>query len=372
MSLEEIVKSLATNTQMFQQETRASIKNLKTQISQLATFVRNIETNRGKLPSQAEINPRENTSAMTLRSGREVQTMLPAATPESTANRLPVSTSNSAVVVLPAAMPKSTANRLPVSTPNSAAVVLPTTIPDSTGNIPPAVTPNSAAAVQTTQPAVTPESAAIKNNKLETEPAILDAPRIELSCKPIFPITKYLVPSPFLGKLVKARKEESEHDIFETFWKVEVNIPLLDAIKQILRYAKFLKELCTNKKKLNIDEKTRVGENVSTAIQRKLPQKCKDPGMFIIPCVIGNHKVERVMLDLGASINVMPLLIYKVLNLGPLKETRVIIQMADRSNSYPEGVVEDVLIRINELIFVMDFYIIDMDDEFHQTQLIYC
>jgi hypothetical protein len=94
--------------------------------------------------------------------------------------------------------------------------------------------------------------------------------------------------------------------------------------------------------------------------------------MFIIPCVIGNHKVERVMLDLGASINVMPLLIYKVLNLGPLKETRVIIQMADRSNSYPEGVVEDVLIRINELIFVMDFYIIDMDDEFHQTQLIYC
>jgi hypothetical protein len=94
--------------------------------------------------------------------------------------------------------------------------------------------------------------------------------------------------------------------------------------------------------------------------------------MFIILCVIGNHKVERVMLDLGASINVMPLLIYKVLNLGPLKETRVIIQMADRSNSYPEGVVEDVLIRINELIFVMDFYIIDMDDEFHQTQLIYC
>jgi hypothetical protein len=68
----------------------------------------------------------------------------------------------------------------------------------------------------------------------------------------------------------------------------------------------------------------------------------------------------------------MPLLIYKVLNLGPLKETRVIIQMADRSNSYPGGVVEDVLIRINELIFVMDFYIIDMDDEFHQTQLIYC
>jgi hypothetical protein len=58
----------------------------------------------------------------------------------------------------------------------------------------------------------------------------------------------------------------------------------------------------------------------------------------------------------------MPLSIYKVLNLGPLKETKVIIQLVDRSNSYPKGVVEDVLIRINELIFPMEFYIIDMDD----------
>jgi len=72
MYLEEIVKSLAINTQMFQQETRVSIQNLETQISHLASSVRNIETNRGKLPSQLEINPRQNASAMTLRSGKEV------------------------------------------------------------------------------------------------------------------------------------------------------------------------------------------------------------------------------------------------------------------------------------------------------------
>ena len=74
-----------------------------------------------------------------------------------------------------------------------------------------------------------------------------------------------------------------EHEILETFQKVEVNIPLLDAIKQIPRYAKFLKELCTNKKKLKTDEKIRVSENVSAIIQRKLLQKCKDLGMFTIP-----------------------------------------------------------------------------------------
>ena len=86
--------------------------------------------------------------------------------------------------------------------------------------------------------------------------------------------------------------------------------------------------------------------------------------MLTIPCVIGNHKLEKAMLDLGASINVMTLSIYKDLNLASLKETKVIIQLADRSNSYLEGVVKDVLIRVNKLIFPVDFYIIDMDDEF--------
>jgi hypothetical protein len=70
------------------------------------------------------------------------------------------------------------------------------------------------------------------------------------------------------------------------------------------------------------------------------------------------------MLDLRALMNVMPLLIYKVLNLGPLKETRVIIQLADMFNTYPQTIVEDVLVSVNELIFPVDFYIIDMDDEF--------
>jgi len=69
---------------------------------------------------------------------------------------------------------------------------------------------------------------------------------------------------------------------------------------------------------LNTVKKIKIGKNVSMIIQRKLPQKCKNPGMFTIPYVIGNHKVEKAMLDLGISINVMSLSIYKVLNLRPL------------------------------------------------------
>ena len=69
------------------------------------------------------------------------------------------------------------------------------------------------------------------------------------------------------------------------------------------------------------------------------------------------------MLDLGASINVMPKIIYASLNLGPLKETAIIIQLADRTNAYPERLVEDVFIQVNELVFSADFYILDMGDE---------
>ena len=69
------------------------------------------------------------------------------------------------------------------------------------------------------------------------------------------------------------------------------------------------------------------------------------------------------MLDLGTSINVMPYSIYASLNLEPLEETRVIIQLVDRSNVYPRGIVEDVLVQVNELMFPVDFYVLDMEDK---------
>ena len=111
--------------------------------------------------------------------------------------------------------------------------------------------------------------------------------------------------------------EEAEKKILETFRKVEVNIPLLDAIKQIPRYAIFLKELCTNKRKLKGSERISMGRNVSALIGKSVPQipeKCKDPGTFNIPCIIGNSKFDNAMLDLGASVSVMPLSIFNSLS----------------------------------------------------------
>ncbi|CAN6704204.1 unnamed protein product [Malus baccata var. baccata] len=174
---------------------------------------------------------------------------------------------------------------------------------------------------------------------------------------------------PFPGRFRQSKKEEAEKDILETFRKVQVNIPLLDAIKQVPMYAKFLKELCTTRRRISNKEVVQVSENVSAVLQRKLPPKYKDPGNFTIPCVIGNTKFEQCMLDLGASINVMPYSIYASMNLGELKNDGVIIQLADRSNAYPKGVLEDVLVQVGNLIFPADFYVLDMEDSPHSTPL---
>ena len=174
------------------------------------------------------------------------------------------------------------------------------------------------------------------------------------------------LPRPTLVKLpalIATKKEEFEKELLETFQKVEINIPLLNAIRQVPRYAKFLKKLCTLKKKLKGNKILSVGENVSTIIQHKLSQKYKDLGMFTIPCTIENQKIKRAMLNLGASINVMPHSVYASLKLDPLKQIGVIIQLADRSNVYPEGVIEDVLVKINNLIFPGDFYVLYMEDD---------
>ncbi|KAM1515532.1 hypothetical protein ACFX10_014629 [Malus domestica] len=174
---------------------------------------------------------------------------------------------------------------------------------------------------------------------------------------------------PFPSRFLQSKNEEEEKDVLETFRKVHVNIPLLDAIKQIPKYAKCLKKLCTTKKRVREKEVVHVSENVSAILQHKLPPKCKDPGSFTIPCVIGNTRFKSAMLDLGASINVMPYSIYASMNLGALKNDGVIIQLADRSNAYPKGVLEDVLVQVDHLIFPADFYVFEMDESDHAPSL---
>ncbi|KAM2388572.1 hypothetical protein ACFXTH_038002 [Malus domestica] len=106
-----------------------------------------------------------------------------------------------------------------------------------------------------------------------------------------------------------------------------------------------------------------------TVLQRKLPPKLEDAGSFTIPYVTGGKKFGRALCDLGASINLMPYSVYESLNLGDLKETKVVIQLADRSNRYPKGLLEDVLVQVNELIFPADFFVLEMEHDPMPTAL---
>ncbi|RDX97291.1 hypothetical protein CR513_19949, partial [Mucuna pruriens] len=151
------------------------------------------------------------------------------------------------------------------------------------------------------------------------------------------------------------------------FQKVEINIPLLDTIKQVPKYAKFLKELCVHKRR-KIKGTREIGGVVSALTKNEeltiaLPRKCRDLGIFSVPCTIGNCTFADAMLDLGASINVMPASIYRSLNFGDLEPTWMIVQLANRSIVQPLGVLEDVHVQVNELIFPIDFYVVDMEDE---------
>ncbi|KAL5573652.1 hypothetical protein UlMin_023249 [Ulmus minor] len=155
----------------------------------------------------------------------------------------------------------------------------------------------------------------------------------------------------------KPSKDHSE--IIEQLKQVKVNLPLLHVIKKIPTYAKVIKDLCTLKRKHKVSKKTFLAEQVSAVIERKTPPKFKDPGCPTVTCRIGKNGSSEALLDLGASVNLMPYSIYLQLGLGELKPTHVELQLADRSIRKPRGIIEDVLVQIDKFYYPVDFIVIE-------------
>lgn len=112
--------------------------------------------------------------------------------------------------------------------------------------------------------------------------------------------------------------------------KVQINLPLLEIISNVPSYAKFFRELCSRKKKFDVHEKILTSDVASYVLQYNLPRKLKDLGSFYINITIRNKIVVKAILDLGASINLMPYSVYRQLDLEELKETTMSLQLADR------------------------------------------
>ena len=115
-----------------------------------------------------------------------------------------------------------------------------------------------------------------------------------------------LLPLLSRSALLNPNKGKNFNEIGEILRKVTINIPLLDAINQIPSYAKYLKDLCTVKRQLNVRKKAFSTEHVNTVVQHSAPLKLKDPGSPTITCVIGTKVINDALLDLGSSVNLMP------------------------------------------------------------------
>ncbi|KAK8576496.1 hypothetical protein V6N13_032417 [Hibiscus sabdariffa] len=249
-------------------------------MSQLTLAVSRLKSN-GRLPSQTETNPRENVSTITLRSGTVIEPI---------PRNVVVTSKNKEEEKL-----KSEENQKSNAKEKKE-----------------------------------------RKEKSKEEDGVNAQERKQGKSQPSPIISPYATPPSFPSRLVNRDKQNEEKEILDVFRKVEINIPLLDVIRKVSRYVRFLKNLCTTKRKLTGNEKINLGENISAIFQRKLPPKLKDQGMFAIPCKIGEVEIKRAMCDLGASINFMPLYVYNLISTEPLKETRVTVQLDDRSVIHPE------------------------------------
>nr|GFA38346.1 reverse transcriptase domain-containing protein [Tanacetum cinerariifolium] len=145
----------------------------------------------------------------------------------------------------------------------------------------------------------------------------------------------------------------------EIFRDLHFELSFVDALIHMPKFAPMFKKLLNNKDKLIELTKTPLNENCSTVVLKKLPEKLGDPGRFLIPCDFTGFDNCLALADLGASINLMPLSIWKKLRLPTLNDTKMVLELADRTISKPTGVAENVFVKVGKFYFPADFVILD-------------
>ncbi|GJR22475.1 reverse transcriptase domain-containing protein [Tanacetum coccineum] len=142
-----------------------------------------------------------------------------------------------------------------------------------------------------------------------------------------------------------------------------INVPLVDVLAGMPNYGKILKELLSNKHKIEQISAAFLSDESSATIQNKVPPKLGHPGSFLILCNFNKTFVCNALSDLGASINLMPYSLYAKLSLETLKPTKMSVILADQSFQYPIGIAENMLIKVGKFTFPADFVILEMEEE---------
>nr|GEZ51893.1 reverse transcriptase domain-containing protein [Tanacetum cinerariifolium] len=141
--------------------------------------------------------------------------------------------------------------------------------------------------------------------------------------------------------------------------KSHFELSFVDALVHMPKFAPMFKKLLNNKDKLIDLTKTPLNENCSAVVLKKLPEKLGDPGRFLIPCDFSEFDYCLALVDLGASINLMSLSIWKKLILPTLNDTKMVLELADRTISKPTGVAEKVFVKVGKFYFPAYFIVLD-------------
>ncbi|XP_010521023.1 PREDICTED: uncharacterized protein LOC104800019 [Tarenaya hassleriana] len=151
--------------------------------------------------------------------------------------------------------------------------------------------------------------------------------------------------------------------------KMEIVQPLQEAIAQTPSYEKFLKDTLVKKEKLE-EEPVILTAKCSVVLQQSLPAKMADPRSFSISCQLGSVSIPSALCDLGASVSLLPRTTYDKLNVGELKPTKMILQLADKSVKAPLGTLKDVPLKVGNVHVPIDFVVIDMDNRNDESYIL--
>ncbi|GKC75589.1 reverse transcriptase domain-containing protein [Tanacetum coccineum] len=172
-------------------------------------------------------------------------------------------------------------------------------------------------------------------------------------------------PIPYPSRLNKEKLQDKSdiqiHKFLQMFKKLHFNISLAEALALMPKYHKMLKDLLSDKEKLLGLANTSLTENCTAVLLKRLPKKLGDPKRFLISCDF--HGIESCMAlaDLGASINLMPLSVWKKVSLPDLTPSRMTLELATQTVAYPTGITEDVCVQVGKFTFPADFVVVDYD-----------
>ncbi|GJS81000.1 reverse transcriptase domain-containing protein [Tanacetum coccineum] len=177
------------------------------------------------------------------------------------------------------------------------------------------------------------------------------------------PKPKPSIPYPSRHNEQKLREKANNQMLkfLQIFQRLHFDISFADALLHMSKFASTFKSLLSNKEKLFELVNTPLNENCSAVLLKKLPGKLRDPGKFLIPCDFLKLDECLALADLGVSINLIPLFVWKQLSLLELTLTRMTLEIVNQSVAQPKGVAEDIFMKVGKFYFLADFVVVVYD-----------